>query len=120
MQTIDKQPCYLLIYLLHAPHRVITFPSIKQAYTFAKEYVLNNTGLFDYWHVSLANIYDDIKTGELQEWAIVQTYSAQLFIGLGNDIPLNSKLVTDYTLESHDNPNNIYSCILTGNRCETV
>ncbi len=83
-ETIDTQPCYLMIYLLHGNHRTIPFTSVKQAYDYAKEYVLNNTGLFDYWHISLANIYDEIKTKNIKEWGIAQTSTAQLFLGLGN------------------------------------
>lgn len=38
----DARACYLWIHLPQGPGRIITFPSIKQAYAFAEKYVLED------------------------------------------------------------------------------
>jgi hypothetical protein len=105
ISDIDVQPCYLLIHFAHGPGRVITFPSIKQAYAFAEKYA-NDTDepLQPTGNDPLTQIYNDIQTGIQKEWGIVQRTMYQLFIGLGSDIPKGDPCIEFYTLEAHDKP----------------
>ena len=113
----DRQPCYLWIHLPVSPGRVITFPSIKQAYTFAEKYVYEENARpllpgdevkkeFDttwsnadgvmwvspgmFWNMTLAQIYNDISAGNIpdyNQWMTLGTVEHQMIIGLGSDLP---------------------------------
>ena len=133
MCDADVQPCYLWIHLPYDTGRVITFPSIKQAYVFAENYVFDKNAypLVDAassdviwtaadgvkwvsptmtWDKTLSKIYDDIQNCNLSEdkqWLAITTTYHQMIIGLGSDIPEKCRLYTPpsgYTLEAHDAP----------------
>ena len=114
----DTQTCYLWIHIPVGYGRVITFPSIKQAYTFAEKYVYEENARpllsteqadkeFDTswtgadgviwispgmgWDMPLTKIYDDISSGNLpkhNQWMTVSTACHQMLIGLGLDLPV--------------------------------
>jgi hypothetical protein len=112
----DAQTCYLWIHLVSGYDRVITFPSVKQAYVYAEQYVFENNaqpsevtdntdntndvvwtaadgGIWvspdTLWDATLTKIYDDITADTLpkdKQWDILSTCCHQMVIGLGADL----------------------------------
>jgi hypothetical protein len=112
----DAQTCYLWIHLVSGYDRVITFPSVKQAYVYAEQYVFENNAhsgevtentinINDVvwtaadgvtwispdtcWDTTLTKIYDDITADTLpkdKQWDILSTCCHQMVIGLGTDL----------------------------------
>jgi len=116
-QGVDATPCYIWIHMCYGPGRVITFPSIKQAYIYAEKFVYENEAkpleagrqtdpAWDNiwtaadgakwivpgmtWGSSLEKIYQDYILGcepADQQWMTVSTGGCQMILGIGSDLP---------------------------------